>query len=73
MATNGDKSLINPAISEPILGSLYNVLMTDGTWQVAEIIQRRNNGELKRNEYYVHYKECKNNRRLTTPILIELF
>ena len=43
---------------EPILGSFYNVQMKDNTWQVAEIIQKRQNTDTKRAEYYVHYKEC---------------
>ena len=56
MASNGDTS---PASgTEPTIGSLYNVLMTDGSWQVAEIIQKRFNSDSKRDEYYVHYKEC---------------
>lgn len=44
---------------DPTQGSFYQVLMTDGSWHVAEIIQKRENTESKRQEYYVHYKECK--------------
>lgn len=53
-----------PIGPEPVCGSLYNVRMTDGSWQVAEIIQKRFNSESKRNEYYVHYKECKCERMI---------
>ena len=59
MTTNGENSpAANSTGCGPVLGSLYNVLMADGNWQVAEIIQKRFNTELKRDEYYVHYKEC---------------
>ena len=47
-----------PVPTEPILGSLYQVEMNDGTWHVAEIIQKRTNHETKITEYYIHYKEC---------------
>ena len=48
----------SPVPAEPILGSLYQVEMSDGAWHVAEIIQKRNNPETKITEYYIHYKEC---------------
>ncbi|XP_003384225.1 PREDICTED: histone acetyltransferase KAT8-like [Amphimedon queenslandica] len=48
--------------NEPVLGSLYHVEMTDHTWHMAEIIQKRENMDTKRMEYYVHYKEF--NRRM---------
>lgn len=54
---------------EPILGSFYNVRMKDNTWQVAEIIQKRQNTDTKRAEYYVHYKEF--NRRMDEWVSID--
>ena len=45
-------------LGDPTQGSFYQVLMTDGSWHVAEVIQKRENAESKRQEYYVHYKEC---------------
>lgn len=54
--------------NEPVLGSLYHVEMSDGTWHMAEIIQKRENMDNKRMEYYVHYKECKKRAPLPSPI-----
>ena len=44
----------------PTLGAFYYVQRADDSWHVAEIIQKRENAESKRTEFYVHYKECKN-------------
>ena len=40
------------------LGSLYQVQRMDGSWHMAEVIQKRENPETKCTEYYVHYKDC---------------
>lgn len=48
---------------DPTLGSLYHVEMSDRTWHVAEIIQKRESLEAKGMEYYVHYKECKSRKK----------
>ena len=42
----------------PTLGVRYYVKRGDGSWHVAEIIQKRENPENQRTEFYVHYKEC---------------
>ena len=44
--------------TEPSLGSCYNIQMCDESWHVAEIVQKRENSETTRIEYYVHYREC---------------
>ncbi len=43
---------------EPTLGAYYYVQRADEEWYIAEIIQRRENTESRRLEFYVHYKEC---------------
>ena len=40
------------------LGALYHVQRLDGSWHMAEVIQKRDNPETKCKEYYVHYKDC---------------
>ena len=44
--------------SMPTLGGFYHVERGDGSWHVAEVIQRRENPDSGRAEFYVHYKEC---------------
>lgn len=46
---------------EPNLGVFYYVQRVDESWHVAEVIQKRENLETKEQEFYVHYKECKQN------------
>lgn len=54
---------------EPTAGSCYNIEMSDGSWHIAEIVQKRENSsrETTRTEYYVHYRECE--RRNTSTHL----
>ena len=59
-------SVKSPA-PEPILGVFYHVQRTDKTWHVAEVIQKRENPESKKLEYYVHYKECESENHRTWP------
>ena len=45
-------------VLEPSLNTFYYIQRSDDSWWVAEIIQRRDNSEHKRAEFYVHYKDC---------------
>ena len=57
----------------PTLGVHYYVLRADDSWNVAEIIQKRENPENQRTEFYVHYKECESLLFTCTCILIVPF
>lgn len=48
--------------SDVTLGSLYHAQRLDGSWHMAEVIQKRENPDTKCTEYYVHYKDF--NRRM---------
>lgn len=43
---------------EPSLNTYYYVQRGDETWRVAEVIQKREIDNEKK-EFYVHYKDCK--------------
>lgn len=46
---------------DPTLNTYYYVQRADGTWHVAEVIQKReiDVDNEKKKEFYVHYKDCK--------------
>lgn len=58
------ESSLSPAPSlllEPTLNTCYYVQRADGTWHVAEVIQKREIDQEdieKKKEFYVHYKDC---------------
>lgn len=52
-----------PSVLEPTLNTCYYVQRADETWHVAEVIQKREIDveSEKKMEFYVHYKDCKQN------------